>query len=815
METRPYSIYTEHRPIKIAFLVDSSTDLVWIDRIMAFNREKWGGRFNPIILTDGKCIEDSWWKFLRDYDPDIIKSVVELEDELLKKIHTFLTPFSVEIIDTKEYGYIHFQDDPISILPTKQNISIISRSFMGDESTLALFDVNKEAPEQIKKFIERNFGNLEDKQSTPYYLRQALQGCKKKIYKISDYESLNQALLDLGDFHNRITFSTEVCSIPNYFKETEYSYEDERFTVIMGDTADEVAYFWNRAMQIRNWMRQGFTQLWISNEIASNSVIKSGLTKFLIKFSERTGNNDHHAVNFVSFSLPEEKIKEFSDSIDPSLWRPKYVTKFTSTQVPNFNNRAAFFILKQGLEFFRAHSEEEHIVIEEPNVDQGVMGGQQWITNLYIQFRPERFENIIGHNYWWQLPRRNGILRILGMFNKEARINEYGMFSLMMRRQTDFSPEEKTLIVKLPEDRSIFYALFCGESYSFFKGTDREKFLSIPYHSIERSDKGMYLSGILSLFPDLLNAHYLLAEEYWRKIFEKMSNKNASKDPAKKIEISNVLKKIFDKGYDFKNPENLSWLSEKMLALAKNNSLQEVDLFFDDFFAEAKLDSDKKIPLVEDGKEIDPKEIIKKEKALGVELKNDLSDLIEQNILLSGIKPRCPRCGYKMWYHINEVKQQISCRGCDYTFSLNSEEAWSYKLNSLVRAAFSLHGTVPVLLALGQLMNDARSSFIFIPSTNLIKEGNGKKRNNLNREIDLACIKDGKLIIGEVKQTMGLFHKEDFEKMAEIAELIKPDIILFTSLDENPNKLVKENIDILRDKLKHLEIKVEWYKLRS
>jgi hypothetical protein len=32
-----------------------------IDAILAHNREQWGGRYNPIVLTDGQTLTDAWW----------------------------------------------------------------------------------------------------------------------------------------------------------------------------------------------------------------------------------------------------------------------------------------------------------------------------------------------------------------------------------------------------------------------------------------------------------------------------------------------------------------------------------------------------------------------------------------------------------------------------------------------------------------------------------------------------------------------------------------------------------------------------------
>ena len=63
MFAHPYSIYIDKRPMRIAFLVDPSPDSIEkVDQIIGYNRGLWGGRYNPIILTDGNTIEDKWWE---------------------------------------------------------------------------------------------------------------------------------------------------------------------------------------------------------------------------------------------------------------------------------------------------------------------------------------------------------------------------------------------------------------------------------------------------------------------------------------------------------------------------------------------------------------------------------------------------------------------------------------------------------------------------------------------------------------------------------------------------------------------------------
>ena len=113
MENHPYSIYVEKRPQRIAFLIDpkASSSKQQVDAIIGYTQGKWGGRFSPIILTDGKTIENNWWKFLRDYDPDVIKSLAPLQNELIERIDNFLAPYSVEVPRGTSDSQIYVYDE--------------------------------------------------------------------------------------------------------------------------------------------------------------------------------------------------------------------------------------------------------------------------------------------------------------------------------------------------------------------------------------------------------------------------------------------------------------------------------------------------------------------------------------------------------------------------------------------------------------------------------------------------------------------------------------------------------------------------------
>jgi ribosomal protein S27AE len=327
---------------------------------------------------------------------------------------------------------------------------------------------------------------------------------------------------------------------------------------------------------------------------------------------------------------------------------------------------------------------------------------------------------------------------------------------------------------------------------------------------MEPSDKGGYLKGILNLFPDLLNADYLLGQRYWRKIFEKMSNRNLDKNDQVLVELSNSIRKKLTHGENFTaTPEGLKWLAQKLLKIAKRFVKKEVDLAFEDFLKIAESET-------KEYYEAHPADMIPFDVS---GLYDAISGLIYQNMLLLGIKPKCPRCGDKIWYHINEAKQRVECKGCGYNFTLDAQESWHYRLNSLANEAFSEHGLIPVILTLGQMMHDARSSFMFVPNSNIF-EKNATKISEKPLEVDILCIKDGEFIIGETKESIGLFEKDDFKKMEKIGKLIRPDKIIFSSMgdrkeDREINKTVREGIENLQSGLAYLEIDVQWYPLHE
>lgn len=176
-----------------------------------------------------------------------------------------------------------------------------------------------------------------------------------------------------------------------------------------------------------------------------------------------------------------------------------------------------------------------------------------------------------------------------------------------------------------------------------------------------------------------------------------------------------------------------------------------------------------------------------------------------------GIQARCPSCGYREWHHIDDAKQTLRCGGCNAAFAMPPEPRWHYRLNSLARAAHAEHGLLPIVLVLGQLLMEARTSFLFAPCLDLFEED---KKGPVG-DLDIAVILDGQFVIGEVKQSRKLFDEAIFAKMEWVARRLLPDILLFASMDREPTALINREIRRLSQVLLPLGIAVRWYPLHA
>jgi hypothetical protein len=800
MLTAPYSIYVNKRPLRVAFLIeDKPESLAIIDTILAYNRDRWGGRYNPIGITDGQTFTDAWWSLLEAVDPDVVKSFVTLSDNLVASIERRISPYLIQQPDPHEqadgYRRLNLLEEGLTILPTALNVRRASRAI--DEPSLVLFETDWQKTDPlIKRFTEWNFGGY-----SPITLavRRALDGVRTQPYPVTDAASLVTPLTDLSTFR-AFTYPIQLCSVP---KEALPSMHHDRFAeifhVVIGDTPPDVAYFWNRPVTTPQWIQTDLNQIWLPFGVATNPQLTTALSSWLQRSADPNGSYQGE-IRFVSLSLSQEQLQKVVEPLTCKLRMPQHVNALPEIQPPKLREGVPGPPHQDKMDLYRATASTERLTLQEPDLPQGAwVPVGHWMADLYIEFRPERYPMIGGRPFWWQLPRLN--ILAWQMFQRPSRILRTRYPSVLMKR------DEPRLDIALLDDLSVFAVLTELSNQSYYTFDARQKRMlpgRTPYYDARRSEKGRYLSGLLDLFGGLYPATNYLEARYWRLMFDLLSGRTAHTDADRLSEVGNALRKRLsaNRAQFYEDDKAMTWLANYVLKVARSLPASSRDLEFSVFEKHAKQEIED-FNACRPGQE--PREYSQKD------LMNELTGLTERGVLLMGIQARCPSCGYRAWYHIDDAQQSLRCGGCNTAFPMPPEPRWHYRLNSLARAAHAEHGLLPVVLVLGQLLMEARSAFLFAPCLDLFENDDKRPIGDL----DIAVILDGQFVIGEVKQSRNLFDEATFAKMEGIARRLLPDILLFASMDHEPTALIKKEIGRLSEVLQPLSITVRWYPLRS
>ena len=892
--------------MRIAFLVNpESTSLEEVDQIIDYNRSLWGGRFNPIILTDGKTIDDKWWQFLRDIDPDVIKPLVPLDTELIERFENFLSPLAIE----------QFREDQQSTLRTQINTRNAPAGFdinllnfpalwtLHGDPTLGIFNLDEMDDDIGKRFVLRNFGTYElthttyhiggsfsvprslegtlnqgeipseihegfKKAGVPFsndvfskksvqrpeswaiidkenkqiqYVRPLNTGFSiqpqtqslgnefsdidKKVCLVTDRGSLADTLLEIAPTPN-IVFRDQICALPNTERESEEDTRASCFEVIVGDELQDLVYSWNRPLAVGRFRRQFMNQISLPKTLATDLDMEDALCTWIYRVADRSSGTPK-TVRFVSFSTGQEELEDIASRFCKNrrvhnLSIRTVATCFEEPQIPNFSpenplffqRESPFFVRDNSIDIHRAQGNKDILELTEPKglSQRGLVG--HWMADFCIEFvhgkyeNPDEVEMMTERTLFWRLPNRNYLARY--MFDKPSRIRRNGFPSVMVQMG------ENVLRLTLANAELVVASLFCHDNPSAYGNTPHTPLTVRPYASTETSDKGKYLRGVLELFANLAFARDVFRNPYWRSVFDALSKNINAEQHAHESIANKVTKWIRKEGaLTGETSDAIKSLSAYIVDESKKLTLKQREFPFDKFMQVAKCFWKKEMEHISESDHAS--EMTMFDFGFGEEdVKRKLARLTQQNIVQIGVKPRCPNCGMVHWYHVDDIGQHVTCQGCRSQFPLHPELTWHYRLNSLIHAAHALHGITPAVLVLGQLFEESKTSFLFSSSLNLLTFPQDESSEGWDKaaEVDIACIQDGKFIIGEVKQSMSLFGKKDFDSMAEIAKKTRPDIVLFACIDsQEPKKRITENIERIQKELNPLEIDVKWYKL--
>jgi hypothetical protein len=161
-----------------------------------------------------------------------------------------------------------------------------------------------------------------------------------------------------------------------------------------------------------------------------------------------------------------------------------------------------------------------------------------------------------------------------------------------------------------------------------------------------------------------------------------------------------------------------------------------------------------------------------------------IDSFISKGIFYRGIILQCPRCREADWFGLGEIDQFFVCKRCwnkDHIQFKNwkegAEPKWFYKLDEVIYQGIKNNMHVP-LLTLAYLKKKSKRSFLYLPEIELRKDPDAKK---LDCEIDICCIQDGRILLGECKNPP--ITKMAIDRLSEFSgKLLRPpDRLVFAS----------------------------------
>lgn len=787
-----FLIHTRNRPVRAAFLIDTSRKaqaLLQIEKVIEFASRKWGGKFFQIIPAPRGTVSNAWMEYLVQYDPDFIYSKVELSSNSTKKITQMLNASFLDI-DTR--NFISLRPDPIDVLPDAKNTAFLWRNPFQTYSILN-FDLGHSAntPAYIRKFIKLNFGQL----SGDYYTKQLTDGHVLQK-SVTTKASLVAAMQELAKW-NRHIYPIEYCYVPGVDRQSvREDYNGEVRTLFIGDNPDDLIHYWNHALLTPDWLSYRMINAWVPTKFLEDKHLLTALRGWINKFRGTGNSNDPHRINIRSSSVNLPILKKYARLLSENLYFSTDVQKITGPAKLSYQDHISIF---GDMDSYSVSGRAFELSIKPVEQTQGGMGGQQWMTDFFIeQENPDR--RIVNPSQYWLLFPRYNALAYHTLNKVGARINRLGQPTTFMSR------DDRLTSITLPDDRTILSNLLLGKRHFNYHSRDpREKVSQLSFSNYRSSQAGRSLRGFIHLFGGLMEAAHFFENPYWRRVFMTM----AGEDPLGDTRLNQDLRKSTEK--------NL-----KVLLQQGKTSTKAVDAWVNriqSYAREIKVESQEKdFNFFENEflEEIKTYNKINRKNTKYTDnnkrgIKEDLSYLIDIKLLRLGVQHKCIHCGLKSFYEVEAVGSHNECIGCGYSFTLEAEQSWIYKLNTIAGHNGAIYSQVPLILALGELCSESRYSFYFHPPVDVFI---GKHEKHLT-DFDLFAIVDGKLIIGEVKNDQGGFKDDDFDKLYEAALILKPHKVILSSLDSAPNFVNQKRIDNLRARLKNQDTKVEWLNLSS
>jgi hypothetical protein len=797
------------RPVRVTFVIEDGGDVhPFLDAAFRESFGRHGGRQSLVVPVIDGDIPESYIRWLKVFDPDIAFVVASDNERIAGVLDLTCSPLLIHPVkryptgDERVPRGFQLYNQALTSLSWLPFLKVASGGFRARPEVI----LDCYPRWQDDGLITDNFGTLHDSFHS-FPLHRELADIIRPLMltpkdapqdrwrfgiesdEITDgYEALD-ALTKAGQTIS-LAYLSNIHSKHILVRSHRWT---DSFCLIVGDAFVDRVSCWNAGLLFDDARNQTYKTLRLPASVVDDPAKIERVKKFI------NGNNwinrygGQYQVTVRSSSLTEAQLKDFAQQVGgKGSWCFYHVQPIGSIEdccPPPPKERESAWMLRRpddpDVQIPLRHKTEsvpvpqpfqlKHAPSAHPICSTG-----QWMAHYRVD-RTEDHNRFANLRDTWCLPKRNQLIRLF-LGRTVARITAGGALAVPVDR------EVQRVEISEPSDRDFFFALLHEPpAYSYPDIRYQERY-DIGYGYSRSSDKGRYLQGVLGMFGSLDRAYQVLTHGFWRRQFIKLGTPSESQYP----HFVRVLQKRFPPQagtYVFDNQDKWESLARTFVRQAPNVRLPKYTVKLQTLVKEWLKDLERALETDAHLKERKADILAQAPR----ELTDSLDALCREGIFHQGYSWACSHCGYRNWTALDALRMALECQVCRQEHNTPIDLEFDFRLNEFLASCIREHDTLSVVWALGRLQRGdggaGVGSFIFAPQTELFRKWPETESTAADREIDLLCTIDGKVVIGEVKTSLAEIDNQEVDNLIEAAGELRADVVVIGAMVGDKGKL--------------------------
>lgn len=794
------------RPVRVAFIIEDGDGVhSFLDAAFSESFGRHGGRQSLVVPVVNGDIPGPYIEWLKIFDPDIMYLVTADNKTIAGLLERYCSPLRMESVkrylteEDRRPPRFQMRDAALTSLswlpflkvasggfrarpevildcyPRWQDDGLITDNFGTLHDAFDRFPIHRELADIVRPLMltpkdapaDRWRFSIEGDEVTDGY--EALEALTKSGRTIS--------LAYLSNIHSK------------HIAVRSHRWTDS-FCLVIGDAFVDRVSCWNAGLLFDDAQHQTYKTLRLPASVINDVAKIEQIKKFI------NGNNwinkygSQPQVTVRSSSLSEVQLKDFAQQMgSKGSWCVYHVEPIGLIEdccpPPPKERESSWFSVRldnPDVQIPLRHKTEsvpvpqpfqlKHAPSAHPICSAGL-----WMAHYRID-RTEDNNRFANLRDTWRLPKRNQLTRLF-LGSVEARITAAGNLAV---------PVDSTIQrveINEPDDRNFFQSLLHEPSTHSYPDIRHRASYEVPYQYSRPSDKGRYLQGVLGMFGSLDRAYQVLTHGFWGQQFIKLGSPSEGQYP----KLVQTLKKRFPPQagkYVFEREDQWESLARTFVRQAPNVRQPKYTVKLQTLIEgwsqhlERVIESDtnlqkRKDSILAEG----PRE-----------LADSLGTLCREGVFHQGYSWSCSHCAYRNWTALDALRMTLECQVCHEEHDIPVNLQFDFRLNEFLATCIREHDTLSVVWALGELQGRTRAtSFIFAPQTELFRKYPDDAVAVADREIDLLCVVDGKVLIGEVKTSLAEIDKQEIDNLIAAASEIRPDVVVIGAMEGEEGKL--------------------------